>query len=1055
MAMKILQSKIEQPRRPGIMHRGRLTNLFDPISPKKLVAVTAGAGFGKTTLMIDVNTHLDIKLLWYRLDGQDSDFHVFLSYLYALFNRDYKTGERPNFRIKTQTEILMDWLAMVEKIVSKPTAIILDDYHLIQSSDSINQAIEFILQRLPNKLVLVIMGRKQLPLTLSGLRVKGQILEISEQELSFSNSEIHAFFRELQDLNSSDIDTIDKTGQGWAAGLVLMRYAIDRNSSGNVRTSIQQFQQAPEYIFSYLKEHIFDQQSEQTRMFMMKIALLPEIDTQLCSRIFKIDDAEQILTQMVNDHLFLFPGNDSRNLFFLHHLFQDFLLTQLHQTLADHEIRDLHCKIAHALEHDDVCQALNHYIKGHSFENAVRLIKDEEIQFMLGGRINFLGRQIHKLPKSLLDQNPELLISLSRLYSHHGNPQKAIELIKRALKLFKKTQANVEMASCVVELASQYYYSGHLKEARLMMEQVLKEIPKESQTYIIAMTFLTFLCSVLGDNTASETHDKNAREVINQYPDFEKQVSTALIDISLTHTRYFSGDFEQSQHLCYNLLKRVIDLDILPCLPLVYYQLSTNAFFLHDFQNGCDYACSGIEVCEKINLTDSRKAWVYLAWAQNSLGLQHLDEAIEKIHNAILLFEEPGNRWGLASAWDCLAAIYLKQKRPGKAKKILEKARSIIKGYGLTVTQAILNNRYAAALLDEKQFDKALEQLKVSAVSLKSSTYHRFNNLLMTARANAELENISNAFSCLEKTLELAATHNYDRFILEEKNWILLLIEQHLLSLSRFPSNISEYLNSLFDFAKPPLKMEINLLGPFLIRIHKRNLNAADFKSTKALMLLKYLAAQRSQGYINREILIELLWPDQDPQKTSARFNMAMSALRKILEPNLPPKAPSAYIDRKKDGYRLFSDDRIIIDTELFLSYLPRANELSAYHDQALELYYKAFNLYRGEFLEEDRFEQWCIEDRFFFSSKYQEAVKKVIQILEQKQDWDNALSYSELLLKENPLDEAVVEKVMLYFSKNGQSFRIKSTYDAYVATAKNSDIPISKKLSNLYQNLV
>lgn len=1056
--MQILQSKLEQPRRPGIMHRERLTRLFDRVSDKKLVTVLAGAGFGKTTMMIDVAIHLDILPVWYRLDEQDRDFHVFVSYLYALFDRDFKTGSVPNFRIKSQTEILIDWLALVEATVSNATAVILDDYHLVQASDRINQAVEFILQRLPAQVLLVIMGRKQLPLSLSGLRAKEQMIEISERELFFSNPEIQSFFHEQQGMALNDIHAIYETGQGWAAGLVLLRYAVAQNTSGNISTCIEQFQKYPEHIFSYLKEHIFDPQPDKIRRFMMKIALLPEIDTRLCSRIFEIQNAGLILNQMVDEHLFLFPGDDAGNRFFLHHLFRDFLLTQLHQTFSEAEILGLHYRIAKAVEQDDVCLALDHYISARRFEQAVQLIKAEEIRFMIGGHIQFLGRQIRRLPQSVLAQNPELLILLSRLFSHYGTPRKAIALIQNALKLFRQnqaTEATEEVVACVVELASQYYFSGHLKEARLMMEQVLDIIPENSNTYIIAMTYLTFLCSVLGDIKASEEHDRNARDVIGQYLDYEKQIATALIDTSRSHTLYFSGDFEQSQRLCHNLLGRVTDMDLLPCLPLVYYQLSANAYFLHDFQNGCDYARRGIEVCERIELTDSRKAWVYIAWAQNCLGLERFDDALEKSNMAIHLLEEPGNRWGLASVWENLALVYLKQKRPGKARKILGKALSVIKGYGLTVTQAILENRYAAALLDEKQFQEALERLEVSALALDNAAFHRFSNLLLTARANAGLENFSMVFPCLEKAFELAATHSYDRFLLQEKDWLIPLIHRPPPGLSVFPSHINDYLNLLFNVSKSCADMKIDLLGTFRLRIDDRSLTAADFKSTKALMLLKYLAARRNRGYIHREVLIELLWPDQDPRKTSARFNMAMSALRKVLEPDLLPKAPSAYIDRKKDGYRLVDNTRIIIDTEVFLSLVSRGEKQSEHQEQALGLYLDAFDLYRSEFLEEDRFEEWCSEERFLFSSKYRAALNAIIRIYEQKQNWEKAVFYSQILLKENPLDEAAVEKLMLYFSKTGRPSKIKSTFDVYVEAAMKSDLPTSEKITIRFQNLV
>lgn len=1063
--MQLLHSKLEQPRRPGTMHRERLAWLFECMNDQKLVTIIAGAGFGKTTLIIDVMERLDVIPAWYRLDEQDSDIHVFITYLYALLDRVEKTDvpsgkphAAPKFGIQNHTEILIDWLSCVEKKVQKPTALIFDDYHLVQESDAVNRAIQFILERLPNHVHLIIMGRKELPLSLSGLRAKDQIIEISEKELCFSKPEIKTFFHGQSQVSSSDIDMIYETGRGWAAGLVLMRYAVKRNRSDNFSACIQRFQENPGHIFSYLKENIFDPQPEKIRAFMMKISLLNEIDARLCAHVFEIEDARQILTCMVDDHLFLFPDDDSGDKFHLHHLFRDFLTSQRTQNFSETQINRLHCRIAKALEPDNAVAAIDYYIHGKDFEQAVNLIKANEMQFMIGGDLNHLGRQIRRLPEHLLDKNPELLISLSRLYSHYGDPEKAIQLILNALKQFRQNRAKEEMVTCVVELASQYYYSGHLKEARLMMEQVLEDIPDTSQTYIIAMTYLTFLCSVLGDMNASYQHDHNARQAIAQYPELEKRIATILIDISLSHTLYFSGDFEQSQQLCRSLHERITAVNIPPCLPLNYYQFSANAYFLGEFNQGCTYAKKGIEICKKIQLADSRKAWVYIAWAQNLTGLGNFDEAMEKLSLATRLLEEPGNRWGLASAWDCEAQIYLKRNRPGKAKKILEKAFSVINGYGLTMTRAILENTYAGALLEEQRFQSAAQRLTACRPTLENAAYHLFTNHLLAARAHAGMHRVDKAIKSLHQAFDLAATHAYDRYVQQEKNWIVPLLETHFSGEIEFPAHLLKYAKSLFNPkfpAAPANKIKIRLFGKFALTIGDRRLTRTDFKSTKALILLKYLAAHRSRGYLHREILIEMLWPEQDPKKTRARFNMAMSALRKMLEPDLPSKAPSAYIDRKKDTYRLFGKETITIDTQTFSSLIARAKESGKNPEKALGLYLDAIRIHQGEFLEEDLFEQWCMELRESFLREYRAAIEAVICIYEQDKNWKQAIFYTGLLIKDNPLDESAVEKQMVFHSKTGRLSRLKTVYQDYLDAALKSDIPVSEKTKRLYHSLV
>src|SRR5438105_14754464 len=56
------------------------------------------------------------------------------------------------------------------------------------------------------------------------------------------------------------------------------------------------------------------------------------------------------------------------------------------------------------------------------------------------------------------------------------------------------------------------------------------------------------------------------------------------------------------------------------------------------------------------------------------------------------------------------------------------------------------------------------------------------------------------------------------------------------------------------------------------------------FETRKAGALLAYLAFYADRGH-PREVLAELLWPDEDPDATRARLRQALAALRRALEP--------------------------------------------------------------------------------------------------------------------------------------------------------------------------
>lgn len=1058
--MATFKSKLQVPKRYHILHRNRLLRYFEEICQKKLIAVTAGAGYGKTTLVMDALTHQDLVPIWYRLDEEDTDLPVFISYLYSAIHMHFSGSNGvehtvPKTGFKNPRDILNEFLTFAEKTITRQTALVLDDYHLVQGSEQINDAVGFLLDRLPSNIHLVLIGRKNLDLKLSKLRAKDQLVEISENDLSFTDKEIKHFFSASPVLTAAQIKNIHLTTGGWVASLVLLRYALDKKIPEMVSGNTNLFNRTPRYVFSYLKETIFDTQPDHIKAFMMKCALLGEIDIQQCSKIFKVDNAKAIINQMIEDHLMIFPVDDSGTVFYFHHLFRDFLLSQLEKTVSKPAIRQLHCRIANHLEGDDIFQALNHFIDGHKFGDAVRIIKTHEMRFLLEGKINFLRKCIGKIPEPIIEGNPQLLLAQSKIHTYFGNPRQAMEPLTRAHLLFKKQDSTENMVKCLVELASQYYITGYVKEAKLLIEQVLDDVEKPSATYMIAMTYLTFLSSALGEFETAERYYKTAWEVTDQFPQFERNTYSALINTSYTYTLYIKGEFERSQQVNKKLLKSVLELHIDPCLPLVYYQLSATCYFLGTHEKGLEFGRKGIESCKKMSLADSRKGWVYLAWAQNCLGLGQFDQAIELIGNSIELFEEPGNRWGLANAWDCLHLVYLSLGRIGPAQQVLNRAVDIIEGYGLSLTEGILGNSQASLLLISTDYSAALACLKKAEKKLKGADFHLFHNHLLTARSFFESDRVDEVVKPLSRALSLAETKAYDRFVKKEKQWLIPFFKKYLSKNQPFGAKFRIYLERILkpDLEKQPPDLNIVLLGQFRVTMGTRNIPLSKWKSSKALMILKYLAANRHQGFIPREVLIEMLWPDGDPGKTGSRFNMAMSALRKTLEPDLAPKAPSTLIERKKDRYRLFSDDRVCIDTELFSKALVLAEKPNPLNK--LSLYLEAQSIYQGAFLEEDRYEDWCIQKRAQFAATYLKVLKSIFDIFEAEEDLENAIFYAGKIIEAEPFDESMIKRLMFLYARSGNLSKIKKTYLGHEKIAEEMDCPVNPEIKALYHDLV
>jgi DNA-binding SARP family transcriptional activator len=108
--------------------------------------------------------------------------------------------------------------------------------------------------------------------------------------------------------------------------------------------------------------------------------------------------------------------------------------------------------------------------------------------------------------------------------------------------------------------------------------------------------------------------------------------------------------------------------------------------------------------------------------------------------------------------------------------------------------------------------------------------------------------------------------------------------------------------------------------------------------------------------------LLEILWPDDDPDAGRKRLHVRISQLRRALD----PESSSPPIVTAEGGYAFSAEAGCWIDVAEFEAQAERGRQCQEDGDlaEAVTAYAAASSLYRGDFLEEDLYEDWAFVER-------------------------------------------------------------------------------------------
>jgi DNA-binding SARP family transcriptional activator len=149
-------------------------------------------------------------------------------------------------------------------------------------------------------------------------------------------------------------------------------------------------------------------------------------------------------------------------------------------------------------------------------------------------------------------------------------------------------------------------------------------------------------------------------------------------------------------------------------------------------------------------------------------------------------------------------------------------------------------------------------------------------------------------------------------------------------------------------------------------------------RNGKALAILKYLLAYRNRP-VSQDHLMGWLWPESSLKKARWSLNSAIHGLRKILG-DCPASTLTNYIMLEEGYYHLCPTVWVVTDVDEFDEYYEQGRRLekAGRMEEATAEYERAVELYRGDYLIEDLYEDWTMVERERLANAYVDILDRL-----------------------------------------------------------------------------
>lgn len=1053
---RVIRSRLKPPRLPRhTLLRPRLTRRLLQVRDYRLLLLQAGTGFGKSTALTALAAG-EQPLVWYHLEAEDADPFVLLVHLFAGFSAllpgisDHPLALLEEWeRAGTGVEV---WTAVVDALLgeiaaqaereatAEPLLLVLDDAHLLNRSGEALRVLDRLIARAPANLRLILSTRYPLQLpSLVRWRVRGEILEIGQDELAFTRDETLALFREHYGvaLGPEEAALLMEQVEGWPIALPLVWQRLQHAGEGSVQEALGQLAGNTGDLFTYLAQEVLEQLPADVRGFLQATAVLRQMTPAVCDCLRAAGDSAQMMAYLVQQSLFVVERGEGQLRY--HHLFRDLLYWQL--PADERQQRHRHAAACYQVQGDDE-EAIYHFIAGEAYREAADLLVACGRTLIQAGRPDRLESWLGSLPPDILHERPVLLSFL-------GDGARFRSRFDEALGWYRQAEARSralgDMAAVGQALRGQarvYLDTVNPSRAEDLLQEALRlsdgEEDRESRARLLEL---------LAENLLNQGRLKQAERYQAEARALREQ-RAGKAELSL-RVLLRTGRLDQARRL---LEERVAVEQEQPVLhPRAHRETMLLLALILAFQGERDearrWAIAGTERGRQLNAP-----FVTAVGLMRQGHAALLDKNGEGYAEAARLFREaiaiseqiqvPRLRveagWGLTEAYGFAGDV-------AQAESVAGEAMAIARAAGDEWVEACIRVTLGAAYVLAQRHELAAQTLAEAATAFRAcaDSYGEAAVRLWQALLWWQTGDLPRLERDLGALLALVEENNYG-YLLTRKTLFgppdprvlvpLLLYARDSGALAPTPAGrcavrILRDLGLAHLQNHPGYCLRIQTLGPFRIWQGMAELPASAWERKKARELLQLLLTHRAT-LLEREQIVELLWPELEAEAALRDFKIAYSTLCRVLEPERGRNQPSAYIVRDGSRYGLRPEADLWLDAVAFDEAIAAGDRLwDREQPAALPIYREALALYHGDYLQEYPYAEWCSEERERLLTLYLRTAERVAEMLLAAGDWEEAIAVSQTLLARDDCWEQAYRVMMAAYAALGNRAQAVRAY--------------------------